>query len=294
MSTKSYLHNCNAGDMICALPGIREVYRKSGKKAIIYQVLDVPGYYMPGLIHSVKDEKGIQVTMNQTIFDMLRPLLLAQEYIEDFQVYAGQKIDVDLTIIREWLDYDPEKPEIPPKVKQGKQFVNIPNMALPGWLMLAYPPMACDISEPWIDTPGLTVMDQSYIMINRTERYLNKGINYAFLKKYQKELVFTGTEREHQVFCKQFDLNFPRIAVDDFMELAEIMKMCRFFLGNQSFPWNLANALGVPRVLEMFAQAPNCQPFIGEDNYGFLQQVPLEYYFEMLYNKKAASLWQPV
>lgn len=293
MNTKSYLHNCNSGDLICALPGIREVYRKSGKKGIVYQKLDVPGHYLPGLIHSVKDDKGIQVCMNQKMFDMMWPLLVAQEYIEDFRVYDGQPIDVDLTIIREWAEYDSEKPDAPPKIRPGKQFVNIPHLALPGWLMTAFPPMACDISEAWIETPGLTVMDQRYILINRTERYLNKGISYSFLKKYQKELVFTGTEREHHLFCKEFDLDFPRINVDDFLELAEIMKMCRFFIGNQSFPWNLANAMGVPRILEMFAMAPNCQPFVGKDNYGFLQQVPLEYYFEKLYNKQAAPMRQP-
>lgn len=291
--TKSYLHNTNAGDLICALPGMRHVYLNTGKKAVIYQELDLPGHYMQGLVHSVKDDNGVQVTMNQKMFDMMRPLLLAQEYIEDFQVYDGQQVDIDLTIIRERVEVDDEHPEKPPKIKAAKQFVNIPHLALPGWLMTAFPPMACDISEPWIDTPGLTVSYQSYILINRTERYLNKGIKYSFLKKYEKDLLFTGTEREHQLFCKQFDLNFPRIAVDDFMELAEIMKMCRFFVGNQSFPWNLANAMGVPRILEMFAQAPNCQPFVGEHNYGFLQQLPLEYYFEMLYNKQAAPMERP-
>jgi hypothetical protein len=51
--------------------------------------------------------------------------------------------------------------------------------------------------------------------------------------------------------------------------------------------------MGVPRILEMFPQAPNCQPFVGKHNYGFLQQLPLEYYFEMLYNKQAAPTERP-
>src|SRR3954471_9043462 len=95
MKTITYLHNCNSGDLICALPGMREIYRKYGKKAIICQVLDMPGHYMPGLIHSVKNETGVQVTFNQKMFDMMRPLLLAQEYIEDFQIYTDQTIDID-------------------------------------------------------------------------------------------------------------------------------------------------------------------------------------------------------
>lgn len=290
MKVTTYLHNCNAGDLVGALAGIRAACRRFDRKAIIYQVLDMPGHYMHGLVHSVKDEKGIQVTMNQRMFDMLRPLLISQDYVEDFVVYSDQKIDVDLTVIRESADFpDENAPLSAAIITPAKVFVNIPCMALPGWLPTAYPPMACNMADPWIDVSGLTVIHQRYILVNRTERYQNSNISYGFLKKYESELLFTGTEREHQLFCKQFKLDFSRLQVDDFLELAEIMKLSRFFIGNQSFPWNLANAMGVPRVLEMYWQAPNCQPNVGEDNYGFLHQVPLEYYVEMLYNKKAVS-----
>lgn len=293
MKTLTYLHNCNSGDLIGALAGIREIYRKYGKKAIICQVLDMPGHYMPGLLHSVKDEKGEQVTMNQRMFDMLRPLILAQDYIEDFQVYTDQEIEIDLTIIRESVVCSEEEPSKPHTVIRAKQFVNIPHMALPGWTMLAYPNMACDLSEPWILLPkDSSIFNRfvlkDFILINRTERYLNANINYGFLKEYENELFFTGTAMEHQKFAKDSGLDIGRLEVDNFLDLAQALNRCRFFIGNQSFPWNLANAMGVPRILEMCAYAPNCQPFVGKDNYGFLFQVPLEYYFEDLYNKKAA------
>jgi len=287
MKTLTYLHNCNAGDLICALAGIKEAYRKYGKKAIICQQLDIPGNYMPGLVHSVKDDNGVQVTMNRKMFDMVRPLLLAQEYVEDFQVYTDQKIDIDLTIIREWVDAS--TPDAPVRIRKPQQFVGIPNGALPGWTMLAYPVMACDISQPWIEVP-LGVSLVGAILINRTERYKNNSINYHFLKDYENNLVFVGTEQEHLTFCREFKLDFPRLVVDNFLELAQTMQQCRFFLGNQSFPWNLANAMGVPRILEMFAQAPNCQPFVGPDNYGSFHQLPIQYFFEELYNKKAAPM----
>lgn len=283
MKTITYLHSCNAGDLICALPGMRHVYRTKDKKAIIRQILDMPGNYYAGAVHSVRDDKNVQVTMNRRMFDMLSPLLLAQDYIAGFQIFTpdgDQQHEVDLTVIREKVG---ENNVIIP----GTVNVNIPYGALPSWLMLAYPQMACDFSQPWIETPGLQVIAKSYILINRTQRYGNEGINYTFLKKYQDELLFIGTETEHQLFCKQFKLDFNRLQVDDFLELAEVMKMCRFFLGNQSFPWNLANALGIPRLLEMCHFAPNCQPFVGENNYGFLHQLALEYYFELLYSKKA-------
>lgn len=294
MKTLTYLHNCNSGDLICSLAGIREAYRKYGKKAILCQVLDMPGHYIPGLIHSVKDKTGIQVTFNQKMFDLMRPLLLAQDYIEDFQVYTDQHIDIDLTIIRESVIGTKEEPDAKPHtVIPAKQFVNIPNMALPGWTMLAYPPMACDITEPWISASDGDASIAGYILINRTERYKNAKIDYSFLKKYESELLFTGTEIEHGKLCQEFKLDFPRLQIDNFLDLAMAMKSCRFFVGNQSFPWNLANAMGIARILEMCHYAPNCQPFVGKDNYGFLYQVPLEYFFEELYQKKTALSERP-
>lgn len=298
MKSLTYLHNCNAGDLTGALAGIREIYRKYGKKAIICQVLDFPGHYMPGLIHSVKDEKGVQVTFNRKMFDMMYPLLMSQEYIEDFQIYTDQKIDIDLTIIRESEIVENPGDALPKAVIAAKQFVNIPNMALPGWLMLAYPPMACDLSEPWISVPEeRSVFNKyvlkDYVLINRTERYLNAKINYGFLKQFQDKILFTGTEKEHIKFAKDSGLDIGRLEVDNFLDLAHALKSCRFFIGNQSFPWNLANAIGIPRLLEMCPYAPNCQPFVGKDNYGFLYQVPLEYFFEELCNKKAAQMEQP-
>jgi hypothetical protein len=297
MKTTSYLHNCNSGDLIGALAGIRAACRRYARKAVIYQVLDMPGHYMHGLIHSVKDEKGIQVTMNRNMFDMLRPLLLAQDYIEDFIVYSAQSIDVDLTVIRESADFpDESAPLSGAVITPAKVFVNIPCMALPGWCPTIYHPMGCNLAEPWIHVkeiptvPGYNPPFPEMILINRTERYLNEKINYGFLKKYENDLVFTGTEKEHRKFAKDSGLDISRLVLDNFLELAQALKACRFFVGNQSLPWNLANAMGIPRLLEMFDQAPNCQPFVGEDNYGFLHQVPLEGYFELLYNEKAAHV----
>jgi len=291
MKTLTHLHNCNSGDLICALPGIRESYRKSGKKAIICQVLDMPGHYMAGLVHSVKSDQGIQVTFNQKMFEMMRPLLLSQEYVEDFQIFKDQKIDIDHTIIRESEIVENLSDALPKAIIKPKLFVNIPHMALPGWIMLAYPHLACDISEPWILLADESAQNPAAgsILINRTERYQAPDISYSFLKQYETELLFVGTETEHIKFCRQFKLNFPRLQVDNFLELAHAFKSCRFFLGNQSFPWNLANAMGVSRILEMCTDAPNCQPFIGKDSYGFLYEDHLEYYFKLLHKKTGPS-----
>ena len=88
------------------------------------------------------------------------------------------------------------------------------------------------------------------------------------------------------MFCEKWELDMPYLVIKNFSQLAYIMKKTKFLLSNQSFCWNLATALGTPRTLEICKDAPNCQAFIGEYSYGYLNQVGCVYYFETLMSKK--------
>lgn len=257
-----FKHTCNAGDLIASLAGIKEVCEKMDRKATIYQGLNRDGNYYEGAVHPITHD-GKMVCMNQSIFDMLRPLILSQSYVEKLEVYTDQKIMVDLDVIRD------------------KCFVNMPNGMIQSWLMIAFPDMACDLSKPWIDVKKDNACEGKGIL-NYTERYRSKIINYSFLKKYEGSLVFTGTEKEHRLFCGQWDLNIPYLRVDNFLDLAQCLKGAKFVAGNQSMVWNLGNAMGVPRILEMCSWAPNCQPNVGENNFGYYHQGAAEYYFSKL------------
>lgn len=46
------------------------------------------------------------------------------------------------------------------------------------------------------------------------------------------------------------------IPVEDFMHMANIIAGCRFFIGNQSFPFAIAEALKVKRLLEVYHLSP--------------------------------------
>lgn len=256
-------HLANFGDIVAVMAGLKKVSESLGKKVVFYQWLDVQAQYYQGAVHPIKDDNGKMVCMNQTTFDMVKPLMLSQDYIEDFKVWKGERVHVDLDIIR------------------NKLFVNLPHGAIQSWIMYAYPDMACDLSKSWIKVkPSRKYKNK--IILNFTERYRNTMISYFFLKEHQEDLVFTGTEREHEVFCSLWGLSIPRIELNNFLELAQYIKGCRFFMGNQSSAWNLANAMGKARILEVCQFAPNCMPFYGEDNYGFYHQEALEYYFRLL------------
>lgn len=273
----SFKHSCNAGDLIASLPGIKQVCQTLGQKAIIYQALNVKAYYYDGATHPVTNE-GDMVCMNEAMFNMIKPLLLSQSYIEDFVVFNGQKAIVDLDVIRDNIDHN-----------QKHCFVNMPAGMIQSWIILAYPDMATDLSKPWLDVPlpwpSDGIATKGKIVLNYTERYRNPRIDYSFLKEYQEHLLFAGTEKENAIFSSRWKLEIPHLGVDDFLDLATCIKGARFFAGNQSMNWNIANGIGVPRILEMCAFAPNCQPFVGENNFGYYHQGAAEYYFDRLFNE---------
>jgi hypothetical protein len=252
---------------------------------IFVQQINVPADYYSGAVHPTLDESGTMVMCNQKMFDMIKPLLLSQEYIEDMEVYNGQPINVDLDVIRK------------------KIFVNLPFGAIQQWIFMAYPDLSYDLSKSWIDVGEVDISDcyfqysnlittympiddlKDMAILNFTERYRSADINYFFLKRHKNNLVFAGTEKEYQIFCDKWELEIPRLIVNNFLQLAYIMKKARFIYSNQSFMWNLAEAMKIPRVVELCQHAPNVQAFIGEHSYGYLHQSGAKYYFELLMKK---------
>lgn len=261
-------HLANIGDIIAVMPAIKSFWEITGKQVVFCQRINTPAAYYPGATHPTVDSSGVNVCVNDKMFEMIKPLIEAQPYIKRMEKYDGQKIDLDFDVIRE------------------KTFVNLPNGMIQSWIFFAYPDLARDLSKPWIELPEQShpVQEQTKgkIILNFTERYRNHIIDYFFLRKFAPYLIFSGTEAEHFKFCHQWQLNIPRLEVNDFLELAYAYKACRFMMGNQSAGWNLAESMHVPRILEVCRYATNCMPFVGEDSYGYYHQVAAEYYFRKL------------
>lgn len=263
-----YFHAANSGDLISILPGIKHVYDTTGKKAIIYQRLDMPGLYYQGAVHPLLNENGEQVTMNMQQWMMLLPLLESQEYIDYCEIWEGQKFDIDFNQIR-----------------QG-YFTTMPHGNISRWTWYCQPALACNLANKWLFVDGNNKVNNDTAIVNLTERYRNTTlITYFFLKEWEDKIVFAGTDKEHSLFCKQYKLNVPRLIVNNFLELAQAMVSCKFFLGNQSMCWNIAEALKIPRVLEVCNIAANCPP-TGDNAFDFLHQGALEFYVNRFFNNK--------
>lgn len=265
-------HSVNTGDLIASMGAIKKFYEITKRKAIIAQTINMQGQYYSGATHPVLDEEGRQVTFNSFMFDMAKPLIESQEYIERFEKYSGQRIDLDFDVIR------------------SKTFVNLPHGPIQGWIPLAYPDLSFELNKPWIHLESnncpahIKGQVVNKVLLNFTARYRSK-IDYFFLQNYAPDLIFAGTEREHWEFCNQWQLTIPRLEVQNFLDLAYAIKEARFMVGNQSMCWGLAQAMQTKRILEMCSYADNCFPGIGEDSLGYFYQMPAEYFFRTMYNK---------
>ena len=274
-----FRHAVNSGDVIATLAGIRKVCLSTGKKAIIYQQIDMPGNYYPGATHPIKDDSGAMVTMNRKTFEMLKPLVEAQTYIESFEEFTGQDIDVDLNKFR------------------GEVSVNMPYGPIQNWVACCFPDMQADLTQQWIHLVPTNASEVRFtgvvpftdtkgrVIINFTDRYRSDGIHYFFLKKYEKKLVFAGTKDEHRNFTAKWNLDISYLHVENFLQLAIAIKHAAFLLGNQSMCWNIAEAMKSPRIVEYCPWAPNCFAGIGKDSLGFFHQGGVEYAVDYLYNK---------
>lgn len=263
-----YKTSSPAGDLISFMAGIKKMWEETGSKAIVYQRIGMQGMSYEGSIHPFKNEEDEPICMSEYMFDMLKPLIESQEYIESYQKWNGEEFDIDFDLIR------------------LERYTNQPKGSLNRWFNYVFPQMASDLSKPWISLPETLklAVPSDKILINFTQRYRNYVVTYHFLKKYENDLLFVGLAKEKDIFCKTWNLDIGHYEPDNFYQLAQAIKNCKFFLGNQSFCFQIAEALKSPRILEISLFMPNVIP-VGEKAFDFYHQGGVEYYFNLLSKK---------
>lgn len=269
MEIKTVKHSFNAGDLITILPGLQKEYSQNGTQWILYQEIDFPAFYYPGAYSPIKDEAGQQVCMNIELFKRLKPLLESQPFIESFLQWEGQSTDYDICKTRD------------------SRFIPMPGGLLQFYVFAIFPELSCDLSIPWLHVAERSVVKEKFfnkIIINRTHRYTNPYISYYFLKDYQNQFIFSGTQEEHETFCRAFNLDIEYLKTDDFLQLAQIISWCKGGIYNQSMTFHIADALKTHRIIELCGQFPNTFP-TGAKGYGFYHQKALEYFVHQLINK---------
>jgi hypothetical protein len=232
LSTINVLHSGNAGDIIYSLPTIKKIFELTHRKCNYLLRIDQP--------HNIGEQYDHPlggVMLNKEIAAMLQPLLVAQPYIESCDIFINQTIDINLDNFR----------------KIGLMLDRGDISRWCGYITGVVP----DVYKPWLEVEP----DDRYnkaIVINRSSRYRNPNLDYAFLRRYG-QIYFIGIRSEYDDI-KAFIPNIKWIEVDHFLQLAQIIRGCDVFIGNQSFPFSVAEALKVPRVLEMCVFTPNVIP----------------------------------
>lgn len=272
------------GDLINFLPGIRHVCERDRKQAILILGLDINWQSVGQLT------RKSPATISKEMFESLKPLLLSQSYIA--QVLSWEEFAPDT--YRLWCDFfkilrTPKEMIDFHNLHFSHTFIdldkiyltptNIPFGNIHRWPWYCYPDMACDLSKPWINLPPDDSL-QDTIIVNRTLRARNDSINYRFLKGHK--VLFVGHPDEAIAFAQENELpDLLTASPKNLLQLAIIIRSGKFFIGNQSLCFALAEAMKVPRILETCSYLPNVIP-CGEKAYDGYFQSCLEYYFKFL------------
>jgi hypothetical protein len=254
----NFLHSGNAGDIIYALPSIKKLHELTGVPINLYLKLNVQNKLREGHNHPLGN-----IMLNQKMVDMLFPLLRAQSYISTTEVYSNKQIDIDLDYFRSGF--------IPMDASNIARWC--------GYITGVTP----DLWKPWLTVEPDTSFAQD-IVIARSARYHNKTISYSFINQYNN-LKFIGVKSEYKEI-KRLIPKIEWVEQADFLQMARIIAGCKFFIGNQSFPYAVAEALKVPRILEVAYDVVNVVPE-GENGHDFFLQPHFEWLVSHLNNKQA-------
>lgn len=263
MKTISFKSSGPSGDLISFLPAVKTACENLGAKADIYMWLDQKAFYYHGAEHPYDS------MFPHKAYVWMKPLIEAQSYVNSFNIWKGEAITVDMDVHR-------------------TKYIGMPYGSIHRWLGFCYPDTQCDLSKPWLEVPYLPVPWESdqpqaaqspygKVLINRTSRYNKPYLRYWFLQQYEKDMMFIGLPEEHEKFNKDWGLSIPHLKVDNFLELAIAIKCCKFFMGNQSMCYAIAEGLKSPRLLEVCEFAPNVIP-MGGVAYDYQFQEGLEYF----------------
>lgn len=241
-----FKHTGHAGDVIYAIPAMKALAK--GKKIHLYFELHQPNR---DFTKQMRHPNG-NVMLNEKSVTMFAPLMQQQPEIVFFGAWNGEVIHYDLTAFRAFpFDYR--------------------MYSITRWYFLTFGVNA-DLGKPWLTIqPDTSFSDK--IVLARSSRYHTPDISYRFLQKYNN-LVFVGVPEEYEAMKKEIPglIYYP---VSDFASLAAVIAGAKLFIGNQSFPFALAEALKVTRILEVYHQCPNVVPE-GAGAYDFCYQPQFE------------------
>lgn len=233
------IHSGNAGDLIYSLPAMRKASELKGEKVHLYLHINVPAKY-GNLSHPMGN-----VQMNRKMAEMLIPLLRSTDFIGECEITEEtQQVDYNFDLFRKFHNYTGH---------------------ISQWYFHIYPELTCDLSVPINFDLGCSTKPFD-IVLNRTSRYHNPTFDYTALRQYQDRITFVGLPDEFRVISAKLP-NIKYHPVNNFYDLALVIRASNLFIGNQSMAYAIAEQMKKPRILEICPTAHNVIP-TGQNGYG--------------------------
>lgn len=224
----NFSHSGHTGDVVYAMPAMFALAK--GRKINLYLRLNQPAL---AFTKKMRHPNG-NVMLTQKSVQLFNPLMSAQPGIHHFGALGDETVHYDLS-----------------------KFMSFPidfrMSSITRYFLLAFG-VSYDLHQPWLHVnPDTSVNDA--VVLARSSRYRTPGIDYRILQDLPR-VVFVGLPDEYEDMRTQVP-NMEYRPVSDFLELAQVIAGSRLFIGNQSFPFALAEALKAKRMLEVFYQIPN-------------------------------------
>ena len=245
----NFFHSGPIGDLIYSLATIKEI-SKSHKCNFLINL-------NKKFNHPYHKHPGNGVLINDRMYNFILPFFKSQKYLNSVKKYENEKIDINLDLFRElpWNN----------AFNTPRVFFHITGEQT-------------NLSEPYAfveDHPTI----KKRIVIQRSFRFRNIYINYKFMKNFESPL-FIGMEDEFYDLKEQIP-NLELYIPKDYLEIAQIIKSSKFYVGNQSSCFALAEAIKIPRLLEGCPDSPYVQP-VGHNAFDFYYQSHFIKWFNYL------------
>lgn len=139
-----------------------------------------------------------------------------------------------------------------------------------------------DTGKQWLFLPE----DKAYekfrnkIVMSATPRYANNFVTWKCLEKYKKHIIFVGLESDRDGLYWRSHIHFDFYKTTNFTDLAQVIRHSAFFVGTQSFPACLSEAMKTPRIIVQATSVPDLIPRGGIGN-AVIDEDDLENTLEM-------------
>lgn len=176
--------------------------------------------------------------LNQKDYEILEPLLKAQDYFQEVAVWKGEE-DSFPQLLDHWKMH----------LLKGWQGNQTECYALTVGMNIHDPEIRKKLLfEPWLTPVEPIRIPGKSVVVNRTSRHLHNADGSGWTSFIQGGLsdygVFIGTPDEHAAFEDQFKIKIQYYKTNDLLEVARVIQGCEQFIGNQSSPLSIAIGLG--------------------------------------------------